>query len=318
MKRHRFLAYLVVFSFVMTSFSAAQGVSSIDPKAFVSLSLNAISSIHPQDRRGARTMLAHQITLFSGSARIAAANELFARLRKNDPKIQNDILGVLSSMTVPWATSNIDSDTQYVYQQLLMTSDATAKSLLDNTLANAAGLYRDGIANFNSTLLNEVVAAEPKLKAMAGRFPKSRYAERASYYLGHVYSKRFMLNDPMGKPLIVTSDSAFEDYIARAERGDFDNRKDYLAAGYFYRALNGWLDGKIDDAQNWLGKGQQKFTDDDRVYVYQLFVSTDRSTVIDKYLPAKSLFSITANFLKKSPAPTFDQAIGLIMILQKS
>ena len=262
-------------------------------------------------------MLAHQIALFSASTRTAAANELFAKLRTNDPKIQNDILGVLSSMTVPWATSNVDADSQFVYQLLLGTYDATTKSLLDNTLVNAKGLYREGIANFNSTLLYEVVAAEPKLKAMEERFPKSRYAERASYYLGQVYSKRFLLNDPLGKQLLATSNAAFEDYIARAERGDFDNKKEYLAAGYFYRALNGWLDGKIDDAQNWLAKGQQKFTDDDRVYVYQLFVSTDRNTVIDKYLPAKSLFSITAKFLKQSPVPTFDRATELITIFQK-
>jgi len=31
----------------------------------------------------------------------------------------------------------------------------------------------------------------------------------------------------------------------RAERGDFGNRTDYLAVGYFYRGLNGWLSDDI-------------------------------------------------------------------------
>jgi hypothetical protein len=51
-------------------------------------------------------------------------------------------------------------------------------------------------------------------------YPKSRYGERASFYLGQYYARRFILNDQVGRPLINSSNSAFEDYIKRAQNGD--------------------------------------------------------------------------------------------------
>ena len=89
----------------------------------------------------------------------------------------------------------------------------------------------------------------------------------------------------------------------RAERGDFGNRTDYLAVGYFYRGLNGWLSDDINDARKWLSLGQLKFSYSERAYIYQILPSKDKSAVIDKYLPARTLFSTTLSFLNQNPVP---------------
>jgi hypothetical protein len=89
----------------------------------------------------------------------------------------------------------------------------------------------------------------------------------------------------------------------RAERGDFV-KAEYLAGGYFFRALNGIIINDPTDTRSWLNKGAQKFADTDRVYVYQFFCSPDSATVIDKFLPARSLFVNMSNLLARTPNPS--------------
>ena len=100
----------------------------------------------------------------------------------------------------------------------------------------------------------------------------------------------------------------------RAERGDFGNRTDYLAVGYFYRGLNGWLSDDINDARKWLSLGQQKFSDSERAYIYQILPSKDKSAVIDKYLPARTLFSTTLipNLIDQNPWVQWHNAIDMM------
>jgi hypothetical protein len=91
-----------------------------------------------------------------------------------------------------------------------------------------------------------------------------------------------------------------ENYIKRAERKDFV-KADFLAAGYFYRALNSVIVNDIANSREWLEKGAQRFSDFDGVYVYRLFYSHDPETRVDKLFPARSLFVHTLSFLSHNP-----------------
>jgi hypothetical protein len=292
-----------------------------DVPGFVDFSLKALLDVvsnNPRDRLGARSLLARQLSGFGSAARVAANDALFAKLRADVPQNRNDILGILGAMPVSWTTSNTDADILYLYQQVSTTLDDTAKDLTDSALANAKGMYRDAIASFNSTVLSDLMTGEEKLKKISQRFPASKFGERASFYLAQSYAKRFILKDPAGSSLVSLSNTAFEDYIKRAEKGDFDKHTDYLAGGYYYRALNGWLLNDTKDAQFWLQRGAQKFQNsNDLIYIYQLFVSRDKETVINKYLPAKFVFSSTQVFLDRIPPPSVDQAGDLIGIFRQ-
>jgi TolA-binding protein len=312
-----FTFMLALGSLATAHFAEAQSVDTIDASNFVDLSVRAIQSTSAQDRRGARSLLAAQIGFLPTNMRASSTSALFAKLKLDDSKTKNDILAVLGNLPFRWMTNNTDQDVQFIYQSLLKTTDETTKNLLDAALANAKGLYKEGISDFNSTSLSDLGAAEPKLKSMAQNYTKSRYAERASFYLGQLYSKEFLLKSPQDPQLIAASNSALEAYIDKAEKGDFDSRVEYLATGYFYRGLNGWLVGDINDAQKWFSKGQKKFGNSgDQIYIYQLFVSSDRTTVIDKYLPAQATFAATATFLGQVPTPTPAHANDLATVLR--
>jgi len=144
-----------------------QGMDALDGPAFIELSLRAIQSTSPQDRRGARSLFVQQTGLLPSNMRPEITTALFGKLRLDDPKTKNEILALLGNLPFRWATSSTEEDINYIYQSLLTASDETTKSLLDTALANAKGLYKEGIADFNSTNLADLAAAEPKLRSMA-------------------------------------------------------------------------------------------------------------------------------------------------------
>jgi hypothetical protein len=287
-----------------------------DGASFAELSLRSILSVSAPERRGARRMLSQQVSFLPSSWRNDIADFFFAQLQSDDPKSKGDILFVLGEVSSPWTSSNVEANSNFLYQLAQQSADDALRLLADTALANARGLYKDGIRYFNSTILTDLTQAEPKLRAMATNYPKSRYAERASFYLAQYYAKRFVLKDPVGKALVDSSNLAYEDYIKKVESSVFSTRE-YLAGGYYYRGLNSWLVGDMADAKQWLNKGLKAAAADDQVYIYQLFVSRERAAVIDRYIPAGQAFSRTLTFLNQTPAPSADRALELAALLRQ-
>jgi hypothetical protein len=309
-----FGATLTLGFFIFTTNAWCQ-TDSIDGSRFVEISLKAISGSSPSDRRAARSTVTSQISQLPTGMRASATSALASKLRSDDAKLNQDILAILANVSTTWSTVSTKNDMDYLYKVLLQSSDETSKTLADLALANAKGSYKDGIAGYNSTDLLELSSAVQPLSYVSQTFPKSRYAERASFYLGHLYSKEYLLQDPRDANLLKKSNLQLEDYIRKAEQGDFAG-SDYLAAGYYYRAMNSWLQGDFTTALSWLAKGKNKFSNVDQVYVYQLFVSSNKATVIDRYLPAQSAFATTINYLSKAPQPQSGQSAELVEMLK--
>lgn len=312
MNRH--VVLLLANLLLLPAAAPAAEVAPIDVKMLGDLSLRALASMTPRDRQGARAFLSKQIGLLPRPAQTVIVDTFMRKYKTEPDRVGNDILAVFKDLPSPWTTNNTQEDIQFLYQRLTKTDDDIVESLLDDALANASGLYRDGIAKFNTLNLASLAEAEPLLRTMADQFPKSKYAERANFYLAQTLSKRAALNDPDKAKLLSASNVVFEQYIARAEKGYFDNRKDYLAAGYYYRALNGWMAEDLRDAKKWLTMGKEKFPDTERVYVYQLFPSREKAAVIDKFLPAKIAFSSTLDYLnqQKNPFPATERSMELV------
>jgi hypothetical protein len=297
------LCAIVVMVNALTDAGLAQTTGDLDGPSFVDTALKAISSSPASDRRAARNTVANQVGFLPAELRNSVTNTLISKLKSDELNPNGDVLGILANTPVTWSTQNTKEDMLYLYGVLSNSTDETTKTLADLALANAKGSYKDGIAHFNSTDLHDLNAAGPPLTYVAQTFPKSRYAERAGFYLGQLYSKEYLLQDSRDPQLLVNSNKALENYISRAERGEFA-KTDFLAAGYFNRGLNAWLAGNSDDALLWMNKGKSKFSNTDQIYVYQLFVSKDKALIIDKWLPAQSAFSTAADFLNRTPHPT--------------
>ena len=309
----RTLRFVAVASLVFVNLGGPASAQNapIDGTSFAELSLKAIALVNQADRRGARNLFSQQLALIPSVTRVKATDRLFEQLRTDDTKLRNDIFGVLGLTPARWATSDTTTDTKYIYKVLLETTDDVSKDLLERALSNARGLYRDGIGDFNSSSLQEFRAAEAKFRKTFQEFPKSRYAENASFYLGQYFTKAYLLTEPRNSSLVSESNKAYEDYIAKAEAGAFGDKPDFVAAAYYYRGLNGWLVGNLEDSRNWLTKGQKKTSDDDRVYVYQLFYNGNREKIVDRFLTSKNLFSTTLAFIGQTPSPGYERFVEL-------
>jgi hypothetical protein len=314
---------LLVTPTLLSDLAIAQPADSMNGPALADLIVTTLGSValdNPSDRRGARNLASREIAALPEQMRVAATTRLLERLRRTEPDPRSpkaDIVSLLGTMPVPWATQNTGPDSQYIYGLYKSESDDALKSLLDQALSNARGLYRDGIKDFSSTTPSEFTRAPAKLKAMADNFPDSRYAENASFYLGQYYVRAFFLLDAPDKPaLIKSSNAAFEEYVGKAENHKFVGKLTYFAAGHFYRGLNGWIVDDLKDARNWLNRGSGKFTDDATIYVYRV-IPNDALEIIDRFLPAKTTFNRTLAFLNASPSPPYSQADALTKKLRE-
>jgi TolA-binding protein len=296
----------------------SQGTAQSDATRFANSSVRASLSFAPNDRHIARSMFWQQVAVLSEDERLATTASLVMMLSSEDMKIRLESADMLTAATSFWATKNLANDSTSVYQLMLGTQDITLKNAMDRALANARGLYRDGISDYNSDDLTQVLRAGDKLKAMANIFPKSRYSENASFYVGQYFTKLYLMKDPRGRSLIDNSNAALGTYIAKAENGEFA-KTEFLAAGYFYRALNELILGNLKDAQSWLTRGMQRFSDNDRVYVYQLFYTPNTiKTTADKFFPAKSIFANTLAYLQLNPNTGPGQQQALLAAINPS
>jgi hypothetical protein len=277
--------------------------AAISGAAFVDLSVRALMATRSEDRRGGRAMFSQQLSLLVPEQKLEAAGALIGKLKTEETRTKIEIATTLGQLREPWNTKNPGVDVAFIYQRYLETSEDTLKNALDSALANAQGLYRDAIQAYNRDRVpDDLMEVAAKFTTVADKYVKSRYAENASFYLGQFYTKAFFLGHSKGKPLINESNAALERYIKRAESDEFV-KTDFLAAAYFYRALNGLIINDTASTREWLTKGTQKFAErDDRIYIYQLFYANDRDTVLDKYLPARSLFRNALNFVSRNPS----------------
>src|ERR1700739_3605096 len=104
--------------------------TSVGGTAFAELSLKAIVSIRPAERRGARSLLAQQIADLPLDQRAQAITTFLTRLRTKDPKTESDIVTVMG-LTPPWSSQNTDADARYLYDLYKEEPDEALKGLID-------------------------------------------------------------------------------------------------------------------------------------------------------------------------------------------
>jgi hypothetical protein len=296
---------------------SAQIAGSFDPAGYVELALKTVSSLKLSDRRVGRATIAQQIALLTPEQKLQVTSALIAKLAAADINSKTDICYILSAYPKYWTTSNQKSDTRFVYDQFLNEPDESLKTALDSALANAKGLYRDAINDFSQVDLESLRTAESKLRAVASDFPKSRFAENASFYIGLTIINQYIAGDRR-QQLIKNSNDAFEDYIKKVIDAKFGKKNDFFAAGYFYRGINGWIQDDLADARKWMGDGAKRFSDDDNIYIYQVILLPNvKSAVIDRFLPAKSVFTNSLTVLNADPVVKFPNADAFTKALAK-
>ena len=139
----------------------------------------------------------------------------------------------------------------------------------DITKDRAAGLYRQ----------------------VRDKFPTSKDAETAQYFLASYYHRKFYIQREKelqeNLAALIEAGAQYEDYVNRyAWRS---KSPDWLSDAYFNLALISLQRGDTFKAEQWLGKMYGASPSDQKVYVYQVIWSPNARDVIDSNYDAKAL-----------------------------
>jgi hypothetical protein len=260
---------------------------------------SALSSSNAQDRYAARISLTTAIGQVLEPRRGDLVAELIEGFPKHDYRIQLAIAIALSKQASPWTAPDFHEHVTLLYQQFLTQSDNTLKPSIDDALANAKGYYRDAILDYNGNRVADLDATIEKFKRTAIDLPASKYVPNSVLYLAEYLTRAYFLGHPRGRDLLNESNSVLSGMPA-------SNLSDDAA---FRLALNRVLLDDRDGAISMLQEIETKYSDRDRVYVFQFFYSKNLATVVDKTFPTKDLARKMREFLERnSPISVDDQS----------
>jgi TolA-binding protein len=189
----RIISSLLILSPTLTF---AQGTLPLDPAGYVEFQLKTLAVIKTSELQHSRYFIAQQIGLVAPDQRASVTKILPSKLNDQDKGTKFNVAAILALYPTSWSTSDTNGDAQGVYSMILNESDLTYKSILDNVLANGKGLYRDAVKEYAAGTISGQKAAEPKLRTMSLSYPKSTFAENASFFLALDLTNQYILTDP--------------------------------------------------------------------------------------------------------------------------
>lgn len=133
--------------------------------------------------------------------------------------------------------------------------------------------------------------AAVEYRAVRDRFPRTKEAATAQYYLGSYYHRKFYiqretkLREDLG--LLVEAQGQYEDYVKRFAWQT--NPPEWLADAYFNLALIFLQRGDNKKAEELLGKMYGAAPYDPTIYVYQVIWSPDTKDLINSSFDSKQL-----------------------------
>ena len=163
--------------------------------------------------------------------------------------------------------------------------------------------------------------AAVEYRAVRDRFPKTKEAATAQYYLGSYYHRKFYiqreqkLKDDLG--VLVEAQGQYEDYAQRYAWQT--NPPEWLADAYFNLALIFLQRGENKRGEEFLGKMYGAAPYDRTTYIYQVIWSPNSIDVIDASFDSKQLAEYANSLIysqayaQRAPlSPPFDSIVEKI------
>jgi tetratricopeptide (TPR) repeat protein len=168
--------------------------------------------------------------------------------------------------------------------------------------------------------------AAVQYRKVRDQFPAAKEAERAQYFLGSYYHRKFYiqrekkLNQDYG--LLVEAQGQYEDYAGKyAWRS---KSPDWLADAYFNLALVFLQRGESKKAEEFLGKMYGAAPYDRTTYVYQVIWSPNTKDIIDSSFDSKQLAEYANSLIysyaygqtqvQRPSGPTFETIVEKIKL----
>ncbi|MFN2513814.1 MAG: tol-pal system YbgF family protein [Pyrinomonadaceae bacterium] len=164
--------------------------------------------------------------------------------------------------------------------------------------------------------------AAVEYRAVRDRFPRTKEAATAQYYLGSYYHRKFYiqrekkLQEDYG--VLVEAQGQYEDYVKRYAWQT--NPPEWVADAYFNVALIFLQRGDNKRAEEFLGKMYGAAPYDRTTHVYQVIWSPDTKDVIDSSFDSKQLAEYANSLIysqayaqQKVEGPPFNSIVGKII-----
>lgn len=294
---------MIRLALVIATIIPAYAQSSAVYEEFKRLTSSLSAAVSLDQRDTALVALRAAMKMFPAQKRKEFVDWLLSELNSKSEDAQDTAALALGRLGLTWEASTHEQAISSLYRRLQTTNDVTLRRNLDDALANAKGLYFDAIVDYKLTRAGNIPdenLVSGKFARMARDFRESRYAGNAAFYLGQYWARLAFVRDQFST-YIPKSNDAFDNFIAQSERKQFRNNE-FEEDARFYRALNDIL---VKDEKAAIQKLEQLRTQLQKqrraIYVYQLFYSTEPSTVIDRFFPGADLVAETISFIQARP-----------------
>ncbi len=153
-----------------------------------------------------------------------------------------------------------------------------------------------GLFYFNNDDISDRAAQQ--FRAVIRGYPQSAEAEKAQYYLGCYYQRKFYIQRQRYRRDDSTLlEQAQREYLGYIGKYSTQGKGEWLADAHFNAALAYVQSGDASGARNILKRMVSAAARDQKVYVYQVVWSLDRSDVVDEDIEALALANYTQTLL---------------------
>lgn len=176
------------------------------------------------------------------------------------------------------------------------------------TTSDPKDLFSLGFFYYNNDDIRDDKAAN-QFKRVIRDFPNSEDAERAQFFLGSYYQRKYYIEkDKYAEDDDDSIEDAIEEYETYIRRYPAGGPCQCLSDAHFNLALAYLQLGKTAEAQQQLGRMFESYGNDPAVYISQVVWSSNPKDAIDSHFDARRLAEYTLSISNES----FDEIVTLL------
>lgn len=318
---------LLLLGLVLTS----QPSFSQDTQPLDSL-VDALETEAPLGRIQARMTLKKHLETSAEKDRPALIQTLIDSLSSHNEQVRMGICNVLNSLNFFWVATNHEKSEKILYDLYLAETDADLKMVLDAALMRAKGSYSQMMEDLNNEKVDPSV--EAGFKRIYEKYPLSKYAVRAKFFLGQYYIRTYAILKKQGqKPnldeYVMKSNSVFQDFLVKIE--NIDPHHELVADARFFSAINWVMVNQVDKAIPQLKLIENTANDQEKIEISGFFTSdvknvwaffyndkfppppdmVEPAKRVDRFLAANSLAKHVRQYLETHRTESFKEPANL-------
>lgn len=294
--------------------------------------VDALETEAPVGRIRARMTLKKYLETRPEKDRPVLIQALIDSLSSHNEQVRIGICNVLNSLNFFWVATNQEKSEKILYDLYLAETDADLKMVLDAALMRAKGLYSQVMEDLNNEKVDPSV--EAGFQRVYEKYPLSKYATRAKFFLGQYYIRIYAILKKQGQnpsldEYVMKSNNVFQDFLVKME--NINPHHELVADARFFCAINWVMVNQVDKAIPQLKLIENVVGDQEKIEISGFFTSdiknvwaffyndkfppppdlVESAKTVDRFLAAKSLAKYVGQYLETHRAENFREPANL-------